>query len=93
MTCMIIPVIGDEMSELVERYMDEETIRITCFFLRVKFDPENPCCKGCARYKFCLRDAKKMVAAIGYIPWLTKSDVKSLIEKTYGHQRCENCDL
>ena len=82
-----------KMNGLVERYMDEETIRIMCFFLKIKFDPTSQCCCGCARFKLCERDAQKMIVAQGCIPWLSKNDIKSLIEKLYGHQRCENCDI
>lgn len=88
------PEIGDEkMNGLVDRYMDEETIRIICFFLKIKFDPNGQCCKACARYKLCERDAKKMIGACGCIPWLLGDDLKTLMEKRFGHQRCEDCDI
>ena len=80
------------MNGLVERYMNEETIRIMCFFLRIKFDPHGPCCQGCARYSLCERDAKKMIDTYGYVPWLLNNDLKDLMEKRFGHQRCGECE-
>jgi len=85
---MLNPLIGDEkLNGLIERYMDDETTRLICFFIKRKFNPEDPCCKGCARFALCLRDAMK-----GNVPWL-KEDIDDLIEKLYGHQRCRNCDV
>lgn len=83
-----------KMNGLVERYMDEETIRIFCFFLRNKYNPKDPVCKGCARKNLCGRDAEKMLSFAGYIPWWEEDPTLSeLLEKSQGHQRCKNCEL
>jgi len=81
------------MDHLVERYMDEETIRVFCFFLKNKFNPKDKVCEGCARYALCSNDAFKMLSFLGYIPWLEKdsNEISTLIEKMYGHQRCKQC--
>lgn len=79
------------MNGLIERYMDEETIRIMCFFFKNKFNPNSRVCKGCARFKLCERDACKMINACGYIPWI--EDSLELIKKTYGYERCSSCLL
>jgi len=82
------------MDNLIERYMDEETIRIFCFFIRNKYDPREPVCKGCARLSFCKRDAEKMLKFKGYIPWWEDdAEVKELVEKLHGKQRCANCEF
>lgn len=85
---------GDYMDNLIVRYMDEETIRIFCFFLKNKYDPVDPVCMGCARKALCKRDAGKMLKFKGYVPWWKEEDsVKELIEKLHGKQRCSNCEF
>lgn len=81
-----------QMNGLIQRYMDEETIRIFCFFLKIKFNPRDSCCLHCTRYKLCEHDAVKLLQVYGYIPWL-EEDVNDLIEKVYGHQKCRDCIL
>lgn len=61
---------GEIMKEHLEKFMDDETTRIFCFFIRIKFDPESQICRNCARRSFCEKDAKKMLEFWKTIPWL-----------------------
>lgn len=76
------------MEKIVNKYMDDETTRIFCFFLRNKFDPESRICKGCARFQMCERDAKKMIAILKYIPWLESAYEREMKKYT---KECPVC--
>ena len=93
MTYILNPIGDTKMNGVVERYMDDETTRLMCFFIKNKFDPSNPCCKACARRKLCERDAAKMICFKGSIPWLLDNDIEDLIDKTLGPRRCRGCDI
>lgn len=58
------------MKEIIDKFMNDETTRLFCFFMRVQFDHEKKICQGCARFELCKRDAKKMLKFLGYIPWI-----------------------
>jgi len=80
-----------------ERFMDEETIRIFCFFLRNKYSPLSRVCQGCARKELCERDARKMIIFKGEIPWWGEKEegalLREYLEKRFGKQRCESCEF
>jgi len=87
--------LSDNMSSVLERFMDEETIRIFCFFLRNKYSPYEKVCQGCARRKLCERDARKMISFLGDVPWwgeeIKTKLMREFIEQRSGKQRCESC--
>lgn len=85
------------MSEVFERYMNEETIRLFCCFCKNKFSPKDRTCKNCARYSYCLRDIKKMREFLKKVPWWKvdelDEELDDLIEKIQGQQRCGSCEM
>lgn len=78
---------------MIERFMDDETIRLFCFFVTNKYNPSSEVCKHCARSLTCARDMQKSFARGKNVSQAEKELLEELLEKQFGIRKCKSCEL